>query len=89
MGADDATLIGEMGAARWLRQLLDTLENKAGVQEGPINPFQAINIDPLFSTRHPALIEREMWSTAPSCISAIWAQKAGSGSCWTYWTAIS
>ena len=57
----NATLIGEMGAADWLRQLLDMLESKAGVQEGPINPFQAINIDPLFATEHPPLIEREMW----------------------------
>ncbi len=60
----NATLIGEMGAASWLRQLLDMLESKAGVQEGPINPFQAMNIDPLFATRHPPLIEREMWVDA-------------------------
>lgn len=60
----NATLIGEMGAASWLRQLLDIMENKAGVQEGPINPFQATNIDPMFATRHPALIEREMWVDA-------------------------
>ena len=57
----NATLIGEMGAASWLRQWLDMLENKDGVQEGPINPFQAMNIDPLFATEHPPLIEREMW----------------------------
>ncbi len=60
----NATLIGEMGAAGWLRQLLDMLESKDGVQEGPINPFQAMNIDPLFATRHPPLIEREMWVDA-------------------------
>ena len=60
----NAPLIGEMGAAGWLRQLLDILESKAGVQEGPINPFQAMNIDPLFATPHPALIEREMWVDA-------------------------
>lgn len=60
----NATLIGEMGVASWLRQLLDIMENKAGVQEGPINPFQATNIDPLFATRHPALIERQMWVDA-------------------------
>jgi hypothetical protein len=60
----NVTLIGEMGAASWLRQLLDILESKAGVQEEPINPFQAMNIDPLFATPHPALIEREMWVDA-------------------------
>ena len=57
----NATLIGEMGAASWLRQLLDMLESKDGVQEGSINPFRAMNIDPLFATEHPPLIEREMW----------------------------
>src|SRR5947209_9790275 len=57
----NATLIGEMGATSWLRQLLDALEGKAGAQEGPINPFQAVNIDPLFAAEHPPLIEREMW----------------------------
>ena len=56
----NATLIGEMGTASWLRQLLDMLENKDSVPQGPINPFQAINIDPLFAIEHPPLIEREM-----------------------------
>jgi hypothetical protein len=60
----NATLIGEMGAAGWLRQLLDMLESKAGVPQGPINPFQAINIDPLFAIEHPPLIEWEMWVDA-------------------------
>jgi hypothetical protein len=60
----NATMIGEMGAAGWLRQLLDMLESKAGVPQGPINPFQAINIDPLFAIEHPPLIEREMWVDA-------------------------
>jgi hypothetical protein len=31
---------------------------------GPINPFQAVNIDPLFAAEHPPLIEREMWVDA-------------------------
>jgi hypothetical protein len=60
----NATLIGEMGAAGWLRHLLDMLESKACAPQGPINPFQAMNIDPLFATRHPPLIEREMWFDA-------------------------
>lgn len=85
----NVTLIGEMGAARWLRQLLDILESKAGVHEEPINPFQAMNIDPLFSTRILRSSNGRCGSTPMSCTSAIWAQKAGSGSCWTYWTAIS
>jgi hypothetical protein len=57
----NASLLGEMGAERWLRQLLDVLEGRAGAPEGLINPFQAVNIDPLFSAAHRPLIEREMW----------------------------
>jgi hypothetical protein len=57
----NVSLIGEMGAERWLMQLLDVLEGKVGAPEGPINPSQAVNIDPLFAAEHPPLIEREMW----------------------------
>src|SRR2546429_2419815 len=57
----NASLMEEMGSARWLRQLLDVLEGKADVPEEPINPSQAVNIDPLFAVAHPPLIEREMW----------------------------
>jgi hypothetical protein len=57
----NASLMGEMGSERWLRQLLDVLEGKVGAPEGPINPSQAVNIDPLFAAEHPPLIERDMW----------------------------
>ena len=57
----NASLMREMGAASWLRQLLSVLEGKASAAEGPINPSQAVNIDPLFAAEHPPLIEREMW----------------------------
>ena len=57
----NASLMREMGTERWLRHLLDVLEGKAGAAEGPINPSQAVNIDPLFAAEHPPLIEREMW----------------------------
>jgi hypothetical protein len=57
----NASLMREVGSARWLRQLLDVLEGKASAPEGPINPSQAINIDPLFAAEHPPLIEWEMW----------------------------
>jgi hypothetical protein len=60
----NASLMEEMGAASWLRQLLCVLEGKAGAPLGPINPFQAVNIDPLFAVEHPPLIEREMWVEA-------------------------
>ena len=57
----NVSLMGEIGAERWLRQLLGVLEGKAGAPEGPINPSQAVNIDLLFAAEHPPLIEREMW----------------------------
>ncbi len=57
----NASLMGEMGAERWLRQLLDVLEGKSDAPDGPVNPYQAVNIDPLFAAAHPALIERDMW----------------------------
>jgi hypothetical protein len=57
----NASLMREMGDASWLLQLLSVLEGKASALEGPINPSQAVNIDPLFAADHPPLIEREMW----------------------------
>ena len=45
----NASLMREMGSERWLRQLLDVLEGKLGAAEGPINPSQAVNIDPVFA----------------------------------------
>ena len=57
----NASLMREMGSERWLQQLLDVLEGEVAAPEQPINPFQAVNIDPLFTVEHPPLIEREMW----------------------------
>ena len=57
----NASLMREVGSERWLRQLLDVLEGKVGAAEEPINPCQAVNIDPIFAAEHPPLIEREMW----------------------------
>ena len=57
----NASLMEEMGNERWLRQLLDVLEGKADASQGPIDPSQAVNIDPLFAAEHPPLIGREMW----------------------------
>jgi hypothetical protein len=57
----NASLMREMGSARWLRQLLDVLEGKVAAPEQLINPSQAVNIDPLFAAAPPPLIEREMW----------------------------
>jgi hypothetical protein len=57
----NASLIGELGSERWLRQLLDVLEGKAATPGQPFNPSQAINIDPMFAAGHPPLIGRDMW----------------------------
>jgi len=57
----NASLMREMGSERWLRQLLDVLEGKVSAPDQPINPSQAVNIDPLFAAEHPPLIGREMW----------------------------
>lgn len=57
----NASLMEQMGSAWWFRQLLDVLEGKAPAPQGPIDPSQAINIDPLFAAEHPPLIGREMW----------------------------
>jgi len=57
----NASLIKEMGSERWLRQLLEVLQGKLGAAGGPINPSQAVNIDPVFAAEHPPLIERDMW----------------------------
>ena len=57
----NVSLMGEMGAERWLMQLLDVLEGKVGAPDQPINPSQAVNIDPLFAAEHPPLIGRDMW----------------------------
>jgi hypothetical protein len=57
----NASLIREVGAERWLKRLLDVLEEKAVNPDEPINPFHAVNIDPLFAAEHPPLIGRDMW----------------------------
>ena len=51
----------EIGAERWLIQLLDVLEGKPCAQSQLISPSRAINIDPLFASAHPPLVQREMW----------------------------
>src|SRR5260370_27535727 len=58
----NASLMGEMGAERWLRQLLDVLDGKSDAPDGPVNPYQALTIDPRVATAQPALIHLHMWS---------------------------
>lgn len=51
----------EMGTERWLGQLLNVLEAKTTSIDERINPFHAVNIDPMFAAEHPSLIGRDMW----------------------------
>ena len=57
----NALLIQDMGAKSWLGQLVDVLEGKATSADERVNPYQAIEIDPLFATEHPPILERAMW----------------------------
>ena len=57
----NALLIRDMGAEMWLGQLLDELEGKVTPEDERVKPYQAIEIDPLFATEHPLILERAMW----------------------------
>ncbi len=57
----NALLIRDMGAETWLGQLIDELEGKVTPADERVNPYQAIEIDPLFATEHPPILERAMW----------------------------
>jgi hypothetical protein len=57
----NASLIKEMGARQWLAHLLGALEGRDDVADERINPFRAVNIDPLFADEHIPLIGREVW----------------------------
>ena len=57
----NASLMREVGAERWLQRLLEVLEERAVNSDEPMNPFHAVNIDPLFAAEHPPLIERDRW----------------------------
>ncbi|HEY1348001.1 MAG TPA: hypothetical protein VGF67_00075 [Ktedonobacteraceae bacterium] len=57
----NASLIKEMGARQWLAHLLGALEDRDDVADERINPFRAVNIDPLFAAEHIPLIGREVW----------------------------
>jgi hypothetical protein len=60
----NASLIQELGTEQWLRQLLDLLQSNTVAVDERINPFNAINIDPMFAVDHPPLISQEQWIQA-------------------------
>jgi hypothetical protein len=64
----NASLIQKNGAEIWLTQLLNILEGKSTAESDPINPFNAINIDPENAIEHPPLITKEKWIKANTAL---------------------
>lgn len=59
--AKNKALIQEMGAEQWLTLLLETLQGDAGEESDAINPYQAINIDPMYAQEHAPVYSVEQW----------------------------
>lgn len=57
----NASLIQEIGAEKWLTQLLDVLEGSTAAEKEGINPFNAINIDSMYAAEHPPAWRKEQW----------------------------
>ena len=60
----NASLIQEMGAEKWLTHLLDVLQGNPVTADERLNPFQVINIDPVFAEEHPPVVKKEQWVQA-------------------------
>ena len=56
---DNTSLIQKMGAEQWLASLLDVLQGNTTHEL--VNPYHAINIDPMFAVEHPPIISQEQW----------------------------
>jgi len=52
-------LIQQVGAEPWQVSLLDVLQGNTSHEL--INPYLAINIDPLFAVEHPTVWSKEQW----------------------------
>jgi hypothetical protein len=55
----NSALIQEMGAEQWLVSLLDVLQGNT--LHELVNPYLAINIDPMFAVEHPPVWSKEQW----------------------------
>ncbi len=55
----NSSLIQEMGAEQWLVSLLDVLQGNTSHEL--VNPYHAINIDPMFALEHPSILSKEQW----------------------------
>src|SRR5258708_6030830 len=57
----NATLMQEQGAEHWLTLFLDLLQGETLSEEKPFNPYNAINIDPMYAVEHPPLFGVAQW----------------------------
>ena len=55
----NAALIQKIGAEQWLASLLDVLQGNT--LHELVNPYHAINIDPMFAVEHPSVVSEEQW----------------------------
>lgn len=57
----NVSLMQEKGSEQWLTLLLNLLQGKADSEEQPFNPYNAININPMYAVEHPPLLSIEEW----------------------------
>jgi len=60
----NAALIQDIGAEKWLTDLLDVLQGNAVTTDERLNPFKVINIDPVFAVEHPLIVKKAQWVQA-------------------------
>ncbi len=58
----NSSLLQQMGAEHWQALLLDVLQGNT--PHDLVNPYHAINIDPLFAVEHPPAFSKEQWIQA-------------------------
>jgi hypothetical protein len=58
----NSSLIEKIGAKQWLASLLDVLQGNDSHEL--LNPYHAINIDPMFAVEHPPALPKEQWIQA-------------------------
>lgn len=58
----NVSLMQEKGVEQWLTLLLNLLQGKTDSEEQSFNPYNAINIDPMYAVEHPPLLSIEEWT---------------------------
>ncbi|HZO74970.1 MAG TPA: hypothetical protein VFB60_22375 [Ktedonobacteraceae bacterium] len=56
---DNSSMIQKTGAEPWLTTLLDVLQGNTSHEL--VNPYYAINIDPIFAVEHPPMWPKDQW----------------------------